>query len=532
MSTVAETFKEAVQNHQSGHLRQAEHLYRLVLQNDPDNPFALHSLGIIAHQTENDDKALELISQAIQNNPEIPQFHNTLGLVLESLERFEEAIVSYQRAASIKPDYAEAYNNMAIVLQSQGRYEAAVEKCKKALSLKPDYAEAYNTMGYSLEKQEHYNEAIENYAQAVRFKPDFAEAYNHLGVVLNILERPDEALENYKKVLKYDPDYIEVHWNMSLALLRTGRLTRGWKEYQWRLNPELRMTTYPHRYEIPKWDGSFFTTKRLLVHYEQGLGDTLHFVRYLPLVKARGGTVILEVRKPLYKLLQNCPGVDEFVEASLEKKPALKFDYHISLMDLPRIFGTTLETIPAEVPYIYPSPAKVSYWRNKLASEEFKVGIVWAGSSEHDKDRYRSCSLKCFAPLTVIDGVRLYGLQKGQAAVHAQEVPKEMLITNLGNAFEDFTDTAAAIESLDMVISVDTAVLHLAGAMGKPVWALLSFSPDWRWMLNRRDSPWYPTMKLFRQKKRGQWETLFQNVAEQLRIIVGKHREAHRIVKA
>jgi tetratricopeptide (TPR) repeat protein len=531
MSTAADTFKKAVQYHQSGDLRQAEHLYRLVLQNDPNNPFALHSLGIIAHQAENDDTAVELISNAIQNNPEIPQFHNTLGLVLEALERFEEAVASYQQAVSIKPDYAEAYNNMAIALQSQGRYEAAVEKCKKALSLKPDYAEAYNTMGYSLEKQEQYSEAIENYRQAVRFKPDFAEAYNHLGVILNILERPDEALENYKKVLQYDPDYIEVHWNMSLALLRSGRLTEGWKEYQWRLNPELGMTTYPHRYEILQWDGSFFTSKRLLVHYEQGLGDTLHFVRYLPMVKARGGTVILEVRKPLYGLLQNCPGVDEFVEASLDNKPDVKFDYHISLMDLPKIFATTLETIPAQVPYIHACPGKAGYWRNKLASADFRVGIVWAGSSIHDKDRYRSCSLKCFAPLTMIDGVQLYGLQKGQAAANLEEVANEMVITNLGNEFEDFTDTAAAIENLDMVISVDTAVLHLAGAMGKPVWALLPFSPDWRWMLNRRDSPWYPTMKLFRQKKRGQWEPLFQHVAEELKIIVRKHREAKRMLK-
>jgi len=519
MTTVTKTIENAVQYHQGGHLQLAEKLYRLVLQNDPDNPVALHSLGVIAHQREQHDTAVELIGKAIANNPQIPQFHNTLGLVLEALEKFKEAVAAYQRAISIKPDYAEAYYNMAVALQSQEQYAAAVEKCKQAISFRPDYAEAYHTMAYSLEKQERYAEAIENYKQALQFKPDFAEAYNHLGVVLNTQERSAEALENYKQALQLDPDYIEVHWNLSLVLLRTGRLTEAWKEYEWRRNPELGMTTYPHCYEIPRWDGSCFTSKRLLVHYEQGLGDTLHFVRYLPMVKARGGTVILEVRKPLYGLLQGFPGVDELIEASSDNKPAVKFDYHVSLMDLPKILATTLETIPAEVPYINACPTKAEHWRKKLAGADFKVGIVWAGSPVHGKDRYRSCTLKNFAPLREIDGVRLYGLQKDEAAAQAEEVADEMAITNLGTEFEDFADTAAAIENLDIVVSVDTAVLHLAGAMGKPVWALLAFSPDWRWMLNRRDSPWYPTMKLFRQKERGQWQPVFQRVAEELRIM-------------
>ncbi len=529
MPTIAETIENAVQYHQGGHLQLAEKLYRMVLQNDPDNPVALHSLGVIAHQRGKDDTAVELIGKAIANNPQIPQFHNTLGLVFESLEKFEEAVAAYQQAVSIEPDYAEAHYNMAVALQSQGRYAAAVEKCKQAVSLKPDYAEAYNTMAFSLEKQERYAEAIENYKQALQFKPDFAEAYNHLGVVLNTQERSAEALENYKQALQLDPDYTEVHWNLSLVLLRTGRLTEAWNEYEWRRNPELGMTTYPHCYEIPRWDGSCFTSKRLLVHYEQGLGDTLHFVRYLPMVKARGGTVILEVRKPLYRLLQSFPGVDELIEASSYNKPAVKFDYHVSLMDLPKIFATTLETIPAEVPYIHACPTKAEYWRKKLANTDLKVGIVWAGSSMHGKDRYRSCTLKCFAPLTKIEGVRLYGLQKGEAAAQAEEVANEMAITNLGTEFEDFSDTAAVIENLDIVISVDTAVLHLAGAMGKPVWALLSFSPDWRWMLNRRDSPWYPTMKLFRQKERCQWQPVFQRVAEELRTMAAKSQKPESV---
>jgi tetratricopeptide (TPR) repeat protein len=632
MPIVAETIKNAAQHHQDGHLLQAEQLYRLILQNNPDNPVALYSLGMIAHQKGKQEAAAKLISKAIANNPQIPQFHNTLGLVFEVLEKYEEAVAAYQQAVSVKPDYAEAYHNMAIALQSQSQYPAAVEKCKQAISIKPDYAEAYNTMGFSLEKQQQYTEAIKYYKKAVQFKPEFAEAYNHLGVVLNAQNRSADAIENYKKALRLDPDYAEVynnlgialkdqkqfaeaisnfeqairlepdfaeayynlanslrdetrcteaienyrqavrlkpdyaeaynhlgvvlnaqgghveiienleaidnyrralqlnpdfaeaHWNLSLVLLRTGSYLEGWKEYEWRRNPKLNITTYPHCYEISRWDGSCFKGKRLLVHYEQGFGDTLHFVRYLPMVKARGGTVILEARKPLYKLLQGFPGIDELVEASLDNKPVVKFDYHISLMDLPKIFETTLETIPAEVPYIKCCPKKAEYWRNKLAGPDFKVGIVWAGSPSHGNDQNRSCTLKYFEPLTNIDGVRLYGLQKGEAAKQVKGLADETTITNLGTEFEDFTDTAAAIENLDLVISVDTSVLHLAGAMGKPVWALLPFAPEWRWMLNRQDSPWYPTMKLFRQKKWGLWESVFQEVAEELRTTAANHK--------
>ncbi|MHC4532634.1 MAG: tetratricopeptide repeat protein [Planctomycetota bacterium] len=632
MSTTTETIENATQHHQDVHLRQAEQMYRLILQSNPDNPVALHSLGVIAHQKGNHDAAVELISKAIANNPQIPQFHNTLGLIFEVLEKYEEAVAAYQMAVSIKPDYTEAYHNMAVALQSQNQYVAAVEKCKQAVSIKPDYAEAYNTMAFSLEKQQQYTEAIKYYKKAVQFKPDFAEAYNHLGVLLNaqghpaeainnykqalwldqnyaevhnnlgialkeqkqfteaiscfekaiqlepdfaeayynlanslrdetrsteaienyrkaVRLKPDyaeaynhlgvvlnaqggyaenienlEAIENYRRALQLNPDFAEAHWNLSLVLLRTGRLIEGWKEYKWRRNPKLDIATYPHSFETPRWDGLQFKGKRLLVHYEQGLGDTLHFVRYVPMVKARGGTVILEVRKPLYKLLQSFSGVDELIEASLDNKPVVKFDYHVSLMDLPKIFETTLETIPAEVPYINCCPTKAEYWRKRLTGADFKVGVVWAGSPTHGNDRYRSCTLKHFAPLIEVDSVRLYGLQKGEAAAQTEELANEMAITNLGTEFEDFADTAAAIENLDMVISVDTSVLHLAGAMGKPAWALLPFSPDWRWMLDRMDSPWYPTMKLFRQKKWGQWEPVVQDIAEELRTKATNHK--------
>jgi len=601
MPTIAETIENAVQYHQGGQLRQAEQLYRLVLQNDPNNPVALHSLGVIAHQREKHDKAVELIGKAIANNPQIPQFHNTLGLVFEALEKFEEAVAAYQRAVSIKPDYAEAYHNMAVALQSQGQYAAAVEQCKQAISFRPDYAEAYNTMAFSLEKQEQHAKAIENYRQAIRLKPDFAEAYNHLGVILNdqgrsfgaienykqalqldsdyaevynnlgiaLKEREQfteaivnfeqairlestfaeayynlanslqdegrcpEAIENYKRAIKLKPDYAKAHWNLAHAFLLIGRLAEGWEEYQWRRNPDLKIISYPHHYEQPYWDGSPFVGKRLFVHYEQGLGDNIQFVRYLPMAKARGGTVIFEARKPLYGLLQGFPGIDELIEAAPDgSTPAVTFDFHASPLDMPRIFGTTLETIPADVPYLYTDPTKVKYWGDRLAGDNFKVGIVWSGDPRYGNDNARSCPLEHFASLAKLESVQLYGLQKGPAAARAEELAGIVPVENLGEQFEDFTDSAAVVKNLDIVISVDTAVLHLAGAMGKPTWALLPFAPDWRWMLNRQDSPWYPTMRLFRQKKWGQWGTVFQSVAAELKILVGKQKiECQKTIK-
>ncbi len=242
------------------------------------------------------------------------------------------------------------------------------------------------------------------------------------------------------------------------------------------------------------------------------------------MVKARGGMVILEAWKSLHGILQDFEGMDELLELSFERQSDVEFDLHVSLMDLPGIFGTTLDTIPAKVPYIFADSEKVKFWQDRLADAIFKVGIVWAGSPRHGNDHNRSCSLELFATLAAIDGVRLYGLQKGQAAGQVERLSEIMTIENLSEDLEDFADTAGAIENLDLVISVDTAAAHLAGAMGKPVWILLPFAPDWRWMLEQTDSPWYPTMRLFRQEKWGDWSTVFQNMTEELRILVEERK--------
>ncbi|HUT30692.1 MAG TPA: tetratricopeptide repeat protein [Sedimentisphaerales bacterium] len=527
MTDIRRIVEHAVQHHQAGRLAQAEHFYNLLLQIRPDHPFGLHSLAMIASQTGRSELALDLLAKAIKIDPENPQFHNTRGIVLEALGRPDQALEAYQYALALKPDYAEACHNMAIALIAQADYAAAVDKCTQATSLMPDSAQPHNTMGFALEKLGRYTEAVESYKRAVQLAPDYAEACNHLGVALNAMGRYQQALQNYRHAIRIDPDYAEAHWNLSLALLLTGNLAEGFEEYQWRRHPDLAILTYPHRYDKPRWDRSDFTGKTLLVHYEQGFGDTIQFIRYLPMVKARGGTVILEVRKPLLALLRAFPGVDELVEASPHAKPPAQFDLHVSLMDLPGIFETTLANIPADVPYLHADPAKADYWRKRISCDHFNVGIVWSGSSIYERNHLRSCRLDDFLPLAAIEGVKLYSLQKGGPAAQLNESAEQIPVVNLEEHLHDFSDTAAVIENLDLVISVDTCVPHLAAAMGKPTWTILCAAPAWQWLLDRSDSPWYPTMRLFRQTKTGQWADVFHNVAEHLTKLVAETARNH-----
>ena len=588
MTDIAKTIAAAISCHKAGQLQQAEKLYRNILQQQPDNPVVLHSLGLIAYQRQNYKQAADFIKKAVKQTPLSAQLHNSMGIVLEALGKFTQAIEAYRQAISLKPNFAEAYHNTAIALQSMEKYDEAIEQCKKAVELSNNFAQAYHTMGFSLEKQQRFAEAVESYKQAVRIDPQYTEAYNHLGAVLNDRDRFEEAIENltmalqldpgyaeahnnlgiafnalgrfdeaadsyqkavqsepsfaeayynranslrsqgkctqavdcYDKAIGINPDYAHAHWNKAHTLLLDGKLSQGWKQYQWRKNPQLDIETYQHEYYKPCWDGSSFTGKRLLVHYEQGFGDNIQFVRYLPMVKELGGTVIYEVRKPLLKLFQqSVQGVDQWIEAS-DDKPNVEFDYHISLLDLPGLFDTTLQTIPRRSPYLFADSKEQAHWHKKISGDGFKVGIVWAGKATHGNNRNRSCKLDFFMPLFEINGVKIYSLQKDRTSSQAMGLESVLNMTDLASQFDDFSDTAAAIANLDLVISVDTAVLHLAGAMGKRTWALIPFEPEWRWMLNRDDSPWYPTIKIFRQKQLGDWHTVFECITKELKALI------------
>ena len=516
MLSVIEVLKTADRYHRSGDIQQAKTRYQAILRVEPGQPEALHALGIIAFQLKKFEKAGSLIGKAIENRPNVPQFHYNLGLVFISLKRQKKAIQAFQKAIKLKPDHAEAYYNLALALKEQRQFEKAVLNFKHVIRLTPDDADAYYNLGNTYEALGRYEAASENYQLAIKKNGAFAGAFNNLALVLKAMGRIDEAISHFREAVRVQPRLAEAHWNLSLALLVKGKFDEGWKEHEWRFLRGKRSTIYPHRFGIPLWDGSPFIGKRLFVHSEQGLGDTLQFIRYLPMVKRSGGTVIFETLRPLLGVMSGFPGIDKLVEISPNRRYVEDCDYYVPLMSLPMLFATEIPTIPSNIPYIFADPENVEQWKNRINKKGYKIGIVWAGKPEHENDGNRSCELEHFLPLAGIPGVAMYGLQKGDAARQAEASTGMKRIINFDRELSDFSETAAAIENLDLLISVDTAAAHLAGAMGKPVWTLLPYAPDWRWLLKREDSPWYPTMRLFRQPARGDWGTVFDKVKDEL----------------
>lgn len=523
MIDITDTIKIADQHYRNGDIQQAEQLYRLVLQNQPDNASAFHMLGVIAHQRGDNQLAVDLLSKAVAGNSQVAQYYNNLGVALKALDRFEEAVQAYEKALLLKPDYADACYNLGNALASLGHYAAAVEQYRQGLLFKPDDARTYYNIGVAMQELGHHAEAVGNFEQAIRMGHNSTEVYRAVAASRQAQGRYNDAISTLKQALRLKPDCAFTHTDLGMILMLVGDFTQGWKEYRWRLNG---YEWIKHFSDTLQWDGSSFAGKRLLVRCEQGHGDNIQFVRYLPMVKARGGTVIFAIYKELYNLLKDFPGVDEAVNLSNEDYNPI-FDLYTPILDLPGIFGTTLDTIPSQIPYISAEPHKVECWRERLSGPGFKVGIVWSSSHGRGGRHLRNCNLMDFSAISRIEGVKLYSLQKGPAAEEIEQSAGNIQIVNLGKQFEDFSDTAAAIENLDLIISVDTSVLHLAGAMGRPTWALQCFAPDWRWMLDRDDSPWYPTIKLFKQQELGNWDNVFRRLAAELQRLLTSLIEVH-----
>jgi tetratricopeptide (TPR) repeat protein len=500
----------------AGRLDEAACAYRQAIEIKPDFPEAYNNLGVALQKQGKLGPAIKYFQKSVKLNPRDAEAYYNMGRAFLSQERLDGAEQSYRMALKQNPEYAEAHHNLGLVLHKQGKFDQAAICYRRTLQLTPDDANAYYNMGNIFLEQGNFEEMTRWYQKALSFTPDKAEAYNNLGKMLQDQGKIKAAETYFQEAIRSNPEFAEAHFNRSIALLLLGKTAEGWKEYEWRFKKSNWKNAYPYRFEQPRWDGTSFAGKKVLVHCEQGLGDAIQFARYLPMVKARGGMVIFEAPKPLMNIFDNFPGIDQLVEISSTKKTAIDFDFYVPLLSLPGVFQTTMETIPGMVPYIFADPHKKMAGQKIVEKGHFKVGIVWAGGILHKKDSSRSCSLKQFLPLTRIADVLLYGLQKGPASQEVEEFSDQIHIENFGEKFEDFTDTAGLIENLDLVISVDTAVAHLAGAMGKPVWVLLPFTPDWRWMLNREESPWYPTMRLFRQKKRGCWDEVLQCVATEL----------------
>ena len=365
----------------------------------------------------------------------------------------------------------------------------------------------HNNLGLALADQGKLDEAEYHYREAIRIQPDYAEAYNNLGIVLRDLSKFDGALACWEEALRLKPQYAAPRLNRALVWLLMGNFEQGWTEYEWRWTKK-GMVQRPFRQ--PLWTGFPLEGRTLLIHAEQGMGDTLNFIRYAALAKERGGRVIVECQPALHQLVSTCPAVDQVVSLNT---PLPHFDAHIPLLSLPRVLCTTLATIPTNVPYLFPAAGLVERWKKEIGSlRAFKIGISWQGDPKHEGDLYRSVPLTRFAPLAKQAGVHLFSLQKGPGVEQLREVTVRFSVTALGSKFETFADTAAALKNLDLVITVDSAVAHCAGALGIPVWVLLPKVPDWRWLLEREDSPWYPTMRLFRQKELKNWQEVFERM--------------------
>jgi tetratricopeptide (TPR) repeat protein len=503
-----------------GRILEALQAYEEALRLNPGYAEACNNLGNALRDLGRIEAAEERFREALRLNPDLAGAHCNLGNALREQGRTGEAVDAFRKAILLEPDSADAHYNLGNTLKDLGRLDHAVASFKEAIGLRPDFAGAHNNLGTTLQDQGRTDQAMEHFREALRLDPHYPEAYNNLGTALKEKGEIDEAMEAFEAALGLRPDYSSAHFNRGLALLLKGRFREGWKGYEWRRKERTWRVTYPYRFKAPRWGGESFRGRRLFVHDEQGFGDTLQFLRYLPMVKARGGTLILEAKKPLMGLLRGFPGIDELVEQSQDGRPAVEFDLYISLMSLPGIFRTTLESIPGNVPYLRGDPAKATFWKRRMGGEGFRVGLVWEGRTGTYEQRRRSLNPLGFAPLGPMAGVRLYGLQKQEHPDRGGRIPDEMNVVNLGEHLEDFADTAGVIENLDLVISIDTAVAHLAGAMGRRTWVLLPYVPDWRWLLDRDDSPWYPTMRLFRQQKKGDWDGVLRRVVESMHGLV------------
>jgi tetratricopeptide (TPR) repeat protein len=496
--------------HRQGRLAEAEALYRQVLATAPRQPDALHLLGLIANAAGRTAEAIDLIRQALAVQPDLAAAHYNLGRILQGQGAFDQAEQAYCQALASQPGYIEALENLGGTLQAQGKLDEAEHVYRRALELAPERASAWSNLGTLLQARGAPAESLKAYDKALALAPHYVEAHHNRGEALSDLHQLDEAVASYDRALELRPDYADAHFGRAAALLRKGALREGFAEYEWRRR---RHDAQQRVLPGPEWDGVEAAGRRLLVYTEQGYGDAVQFARYVPLLAARGATVLLECQPALVRLFTSLAGVSQ-VLARGEPLPA--FDAHVPLMSLPRLFGTELESIPSAVPYLAPPARLLGEWRTRIGSDgQRRVGLVWAGTPNPSWRSPRSVPASALAPLASISGVRFFSLQKDEA----ERPPFD--ITDLSRELDDFASTVAALSCLDLVISVDTAAAHLAGALGRPVWLMLPQAADWRWLLDREDSPWYPTMWLFRQPIWGDWQSVVQAVAGRLAMLRG-----------
>jgi Flp pilus assembly protein TadD len=489
-------------------------LIRQAIVINPDIAHYYNNLGNALRDKGFSSEAIAAYRNAVRLKPDYPEAHFNLGVALRQQGLIDDAIAAYRNACHFKPKFADAYNDLGSALREKGSLDEAVVALREAVRLKPDLHKAYNNLGNVLHEKGELDDAIIAFRAALRIKPDIAEVHSNLGNVLRDRGMVEEAIDALRQSLRLKPDFAEAHYNLGLVYLLKGEFARAWPEYEWRW----RCKSIPSprgEFDAPRWDGAALDGRTILLHSEAGFGDTIQFVRYAPMVASRGGKVVLECQAPLLRLMRGMPGVEQVVSTT---EPLPHFDVHCPMMNLPHAFRTTMETIPATVAYLRADPSLIESWRARVGPDDgqLKVGLIWAGNLRFRLDRTRSLQLDQLAILGRAAGIKFYSLQKGPPGEQAKKPPSGMQLINIGPELNDFSDTAAVMSSMDLILSTDTSVAHLAGALGLPVWVMLQFMPDWRWLLEREDSPWYPTMRLFRQTTWGNWADVVERVGNAL----------------
>ena len=461
----------------AGKFELAKSIYQKILQKDPNNLSALNALGVLYAQSNEKEKAEQLFQQAIQ----------------------------------LRPTNADLYFNLGCLYHYSNQWDKAIEAYEIGLQLNANHAGSHNNLGNIYKEWEDFEKARDHYEKAIESDPKHVNSYIGLGAIHFTLGEIQAAENTFRKATTIAPDYPRAHTQLGMTLLLQGQLEAGWKEYEWRYKqPE-----FSRHFKQPLWQGKPFQKQTLLITAEQGAGDAIHFMRYMAQVKALGGHVIVECQPSLKSLWMAQSGIDEVITVG-EGLP--EFQFHCPLMGLARVFNTTLDTIPGEAPYICVPEKRSAQWKKKIGDKaaSLRVGIVWAGNADYADDKYRSCSLEDFAPLMTLEGVEFFSLQKGASNEEDKKWLSAQKIIDLEEDLKDFSHTAACIEQLDLVISVDTAVAHLAGALNKPVWVVLPHVCDWRWLQKGNTTPWYPSARLFRQPRRKDWGGLFHGVTKAL----------------
>lgn len=495
-------------------LQDAVDSYDKAVSLQPGDFEALTNRGAALNELGRHEEAVASFDRAIALQPNYPVAHYNRGTALHRLGRLEAAASSYRRATATHPAYAEAYSNLGLVLQEMKLLPDALASLDRAIAIRPGLAEAHSNRGNILQELQQYEMAISSYDQAIAINPGYAEAHFNRGIALKELQRLDAAISSYDRAIALKPDYQEAIWNKSIALLLNGDLEQGWTLHESRWSrPEARkhLRTFP----VPLWLGQrSLQGKTILLHAEQGLGDALQFCRYAKLVSELGCRTILEVPKALLGILSTLDGVDELRENG---STAGGFDYHCPLLSLPLAFNTTLASIPHATRYLESDPLKVASWHRQLGpGKGLRIGIAWSSTSNFRDDARRSLLLSQFVNAIPGSGTELICLQKELKPVDSGTLKSRPDIRFVGDQLHDLSDTAALIETLDLVVSTCTSVPHLSCALGKATWILLSHAPDWRWFLNRDDSPWYPSARLYRQPAPGDWDGVFHKVRTDL----------------